>query len=44
MVNIKLRINDYLICVAHRYVRSDGVQLTGPDPKYIRLDDLALRE
>jgi len=44
MVNIRLKINDYLICVAHRYAIPGGRQVTGPDPKYIRLDDLALRQ
>ena len=43
MVNIKLTVNDYLICIAHQYVRPNG-PLTGPDPKYFQIDDLRIRE
>lgn len=41
IVNIKLTVNDYLICVAHRYLREDGV-LKEPDPKYFQIDDLRI--
>jgi len=44
MVDIRLTINDYRICVAHRYVLRTGEQVTGPDPKYIRIDDLVISQ
>ena len=44
MVNIRLKINDYLICIAHRYTVPGGRQVTDPDPKYIRLDHLVLSQ
>lgn len=44
MVNIRLTINDYLICIAHRYAIPGGRAVTGPDPKYIRLDQLIISQ
>ena len=44
IVNVRLKINDYLICIAHRYAIPGDRQVTGPDPKYSRLDDLVLRQ
>ena len=38
-VDILLTINDYWICRAHRYVIGSQ-EVTGPDPKQIRIDDL----
>ena len=44
IVDIRLAINDYLICMAHRYVDGVGREITEPDPKRIEIDDLALIE
>ena len=44
MVDIHLTINDWFICRAHRYVMPDESELTGPDPKLIRMDDLVLQQ
>ncbi len=41
MVNIRLTVNDYLICIAHRFLRPDDL-VTGPDPKYFHIDDLRI--
>ncbi len=41
MVNIRLTVNDYLICIANRFLRPDGLE-TGPDPKYFRIDSLRI--
>ena len=41
MVNIRLTVNDYLICVAHRYLREDGV-LKETDSKYFKIDTLRI--
>ena len=43
MVEIRLTINDHLICLAHRHIR--GLQeITGPDPKFFRIDDLEITQ
>ena len=42
MVNIRLSINDFLICVAHRYITDQGRSYTQADPKRINIDDLSL--
>ena len=36
MVEIRLSVNDYMICLAHRF------GLSGPDPKRFDIDDLSL--
>ena len=41
MVNIRLTVNDYLICIAHRFLGPDGL-VTGPDPKYFHIDNLRI--
>ena len=41
-LNIKLAINNYRICVAHRYLKPDGSPHTEPDPKHIHVDELKL--
>lgn len=41
MVEIRLTINDHLLCKAHRYVLGSR-QITGPDPKYFLIDDLEI--
>ena len=42
MIDIRLTVNDFLICVAHRFVDDTGRELTQPDPKRIEIDELAL--
>ena len=42
MVEIKLTINDYCICMAHRMVDLDGMAISEPDPKYFYIDDLRI--
>ena len=42
IVDIRLTVNDYRICVAHRYVHLDGREYLEPDPKSIRIDALEL--
>lgn len=44
MVNIKLTVNDWLLCIAHQYVNADGSDYTGPDPKWIRVDDVIFKQ
>ena len=47
IVNIRLQVNHYRICVAHRYVIIGGSgwnEWTEPDPKSIFIDDLAVKE
>ena len=44
IVDISLTVNDYLICVAHRFVDAEGHPLTQPDPKRVDIDDLIIRE
>jgi hypothetical protein len=44
MVNIKLTVNDWLLCRAHQYVNADGSGYTGPDQKWIRVDDVIFKE
>ena len=43
MVEIRLSINDHLLCRAHRYVQGSR-QITGPDPKYFQIDDLEITQ
>ena len=43
MVEIRLAINDHLLCRAHRYVLGNR-EITGPDPKYFRIDNLRIGE
>ena len=40
MVRIKLTVNDWLICYAHQYVSASESEITGPDPKWIAVDDV----
>ena len=44
MVRIRLTINDWIICYAHQYVSAAGAPITQPDPKWIRVDDLILKQ
>ena len=43
MVEIRLAINDHLLCRAHRYILGNR-EITGPDPKYFRIDNLRMGE
>ena len=42
LIKIHLTVNNYFICLAHRYISPNGDQLTEPDPKRINIDDLSL--
>jgi hypothetical protein len=42
LVNIKLSVNGYRICVAHRML-IEGSSPTEPDPKYFQIDELKIR-
>ena len=42
IVRIHLAINDYFICLTHRYNGPNSEELTEPDPKSINIDDLSL--
>ena len=44
MVRIKLAVNDWVLCYAHQYVSASGATLTGPDPKWIRVDDAMFKQ
>ena len=44
MVRIKLAVNDWILCYAHQYVSASGAPLTGPDPKWIRVDDAMFKQ
>ena len=44
MVRIRLRVNDWFLCYAHQYVNADGSDHTGPDPKWIRVDDVIFKQ
>ena len=44
IVSIRLAVNDWLLCLAHRYTGPDGEELTEPDPKYIQLDDVVFKQ
>ena len=44
LIEIRLSLNDHLLCVAHRYVLPSGSEWTQPDPKSIQIDELALIE
>jgi len=43
-VEIFLSVNDYFICMAHRYVGRHGIAITEPDPKYIHIDDVVFSQ
>ena len=43
MIEIRLTVNDHLICRAHRYVLGQR-EITGPDPKSFRIDDLRITQ
>ena len=44
IVRIKLTVNDYAICLAHHYVSESGADVTGPDPKWISVDDVTFKQ
>ena len=44
MINIRLTVNDWLLCKAHHYINADGTDYTEPDPKWIRVDDVEFKE
>ena len=44
MVRIKLTVNDWFICYAHQYVNANGTDFTGPDPKWMRIDDAVFKQ
>jgi hypothetical protein len=44
MIDIRLTINDWLLCKAHHYVNADGSDYTEPDPKWIRVDDVEFKQ
>ena len=44
MVEIRLTVNDWILCYAHQYVNADGSDYTGPDPKWIRVDDVLFKQ
>ena len=44
MVEIRLTVNDWILCYAHQYVNADGSDYTGPDPKWIRVDDVIFKQ
>ena len=44
IVRIKLTVNDYTICLAHHYVSATGADITGPDPKWIAIDDVIFKQ
>ena len=44
MVLIRLTVNDWLLCYAHQFVSSSGNAITGPDPKWIRIDDALFKQ
>ena len=44
IVRIRLAVNDYAICLAHQYVSATGADVTGPDPKWIAIDDVIFKQ
>ena len=44
IVRIRLTVNDYTICLAHQYVSATGADVTGPDPKWIAIDDVIFKQ
>ena len=44
MVRIRLTVNDWFLCYAHQYVSPSGNAFTGPDPKWIRIDDVIFKQ
>ena len=44
IVEIRLTVNEYLICLAHRMIDENDHPLTEPDPKSFRIDDLRIRQ
>lgn len=44
MVEIRLSMNDWFLCYAHQYVDPFGEEITEPDPKAIRVDDVIFKQ
>ncbi len=44
IVRIRLAINDWVLCYAHQYVSASGIDVTGPDPKSIMVDEVVFRQ
>lgn len=44
LVEIYLTENDWYLCLAQHYIRPDGTDHTEPDPKYLRIDNLILKQ
>ena len=44
IVRIRLAVNDYAICLAHQYVSAAGADVTGPDPKWIAIDNVIFKQ
>ena len=44
IVRIRLAINDWVLCYAHQYVSDSGMQVTGPDPKSIMIDEVVFKQ
>ena len=44
MIIIRLTVDDWPLCYAHHYVNADGSNFTGPDPKWIQIDDVIFKQ
>lgn len=44
MVEIRLSVNDWFLCYAHQYIGPFDDELTEPDPKAIRIDDVMFKQ
>ncbi|MCI0786356.1 MAG: hypothetical protein J4O09_08585 [Chloroflexi bacterium] len=44
MIEIRITVNEWFLCYAHRYVLEDGTPYTEPDPKLIRIDELVFKQ
>lgn len=44
IVRIKLTVNDYTICLGRHHVSATGTDVTGPDPKWIAIDDVIFKQ
>lgn len=44
IVRIRLAVNDWVLCYAHQYVSASGMDITGPDPKAIMVDEVVFRQ
>lgn len=44
MVEIRLSVNDWFLCYAHHYIGPFDDELTEPDPKAIRIDDVMFKQ